>query len=299
MTSALPAQRVEMIPIERITILNPRVRSQKNFKEIVDNIAQLGLKKPITVTRRAEAGGPFYDLVCGQGRLEAYKILGQGEVPALVVTADPEDCLVASLVENCARRHHRAIDLLHDIHGMRERGYSLSEIARKTGLSLEYVSGVARLFEKGEQRLLQSVENGTIPVSVAVEIAEADDHEVQAALSNAYERGLLKGRKLLAAKKLVDIRRRRGKEFSKNSNNKHRERVSAEVLVKAYQESADRKRAMIRRNESTRTRLLIITEALRRLSRDEQFLAILEDENLATMPENIAARLRSNLDLQR
>lgn len=298
MTSALPAQRVEMIPIERITILNPRVRSQKNFKEIVDNIAQLGLKKPITVTRRAEAGGPFYDLVCGQGRLEAYKILGQAEVPALVVTADPEDCLVASLVENCARRHHRAIDLLHDIHGMRERGYSLSEIARKTGLSLEYVSGVARLFEKGEQRLLQSVENGTIPVSVAVEIAEADDHEVQTALSNAYERGLLKGRKLLAAKKLVDIRRRRGKEFSKNSNNKHRERVSAEVLVKAYQESADRKRAMIRRNESTRTRLLVITEALRRLSRDEQFLAILEDENLATMPENIAARLRSNMDLQ-
>jgi len=298
-TSALPAQRVEMIPIERITILNPRVRSQKNFKEIVDNIAQLGLKKPITVTRRAEAGGPFYDLVCGQGRLEAYKILGQAEVPALVVTADPEDCLVASLVENCARRHHRAIDLLHDIHGMRERGYSLSEIARKTGLSLEYVSGVARLFEKGEQRLLQSVENGTIPVSVAVEIAEADDHEVQAALSNAYERGLLKGRKLLAAKKLVDIRRRRGKEFSKNSNNKHRERVSAEVLVKAYQESADRKRVMIRRNESTRTRLLVITEALRRLSRDEQFLAILEDENLATMPENIAARLRSNMDLQR
>ena len=299
MTSALPAQRVEMIPIERITILTPRVRSQKNFKEIVDNIAQLGLKKPITVTRRAEAGGPFYDLVCGQGRLEAYKILGQAEVPALVVTADPEDCLVASLVENCARRHHRAIDLLHDIHGMRERGYSLSEIARKTGLSLEYVSGVARLFEKGEQRLLQSVENGTIPVSVAVEIAEADDHEVQAALSNAYERGLLKGRKLLAAKKLVETRRRRGKEFSKNSNNKHRERVSAEALVKAYQESADRKRAMIRRNESTRTRLLVITEALRRLSRDEQFLAILEDENLATMPENIAARLRSNLDLQR
>ena len=299
MTSALPAQRVEMIPIERITILNPRVRSQKNFKEIVDNIAQLGLKKPITVTRRAEAGGPFYDLVCGQGRLEAYKILGQAEVPALVVTADPEDCLVASLVENCARRHHRAIDLLHDIHGMRERGYSLSEIARKTGLSLEYVSGVARLFEKGEERLLQSVENGTIPVSVAVEIAEADDHEVQAALSNAYERGLLKGRKLLAAKKLVETRRRRGKEFSKNSNNKHRERVSAEALVKAYQESADRKRAMIRRNESTRTRLLVITEALRRLSRDEQFLAILEDENLATMPENIAARLRSNMDLQR
>ena len=123
--SALPAQRVEMIPIDRITVVNPRVRNKRNFKEIVDNIAKIGLKKPITVTRRAEAGGPFYDLVCGQGRLEAYIELGQSEVPALVVSADPEDSLIASLVENCARRQHRAIDLLQDIRGMEERGYSL------------------------------------------------------------------------------------------------------------------------------------------------------------------------------
>ncbi len=70
--SALPAQRVEMIPVELITVVNSRVRNPKSIREIVANIAQLGLKKPITVTRRAEAGGPFYDLVCGQGRLEAY-----------------------------------------------------------------------------------------------------------------------------------------------------------------------------------------------------------------------------------
>lgn len=69
-----------------------------------------------------EAEGLFYDLVCGQGRLEALRALGQTEVPALVVLADPEDCLVASLVENCARRQHRAIDLLQDIRGMQERG---------------------------------------------------------------------------------------------------------------------------------------------------------------------------------
>lgn len=289
--SALPAQRVEMIPIARITIVNPRIRNKRTFKEIVDNIAQVGLKKPITVTRRAEADGPFYDLVCGQGRLEAYMALDQHDVPALVVAADPEDCLVASLVENCARRQHRAIDLLQDIRGMQERGYSTQEIARKTGLSLEYVHGVARLIERGEQRLLRSVESGIIPVSVAVEIAEADDHDVQAALSSAYERGLLKGRKLLAAKKVIETRRRRGKGLAL-SGQKTRPRLSADALVKAYQEDTDRKRAMIRRTEATRNRLLFITEALRRLSRDERFLALLEDEDLATMPENIASRLR-------
>jgi ParB family chromosome partitioning protein len=291
-SSALPAQRVEMIPIDRITIVNPRIRNKRTFKEIVDNIAQLGLKKPITVTRRAEAGGPFYDLVCGQGRLEAFLELGQKEVPALVVPADPEDCLIASLVENCARRQHKALDLLQDIRGMQERGYSSPQIARKTGLSVEYVYGVGRLIEKGEQRLLRSVQSGTIPVSVAVEIAEAEDHDVQAALSTAYERGLLKGRKLLAAKKLIELRRRRGKGLA-GGDGKQRKRVSAEVLVKAYQEETDRKRAMIRRTDATCNRLLFITEAMRRLARDESFLALLEDEGLDTMPENIAARLRS------
>ena len=42
------------------------------------NIAELGLKRPITVTRRDVAEGIRYELVCGQGRLEAYQALGQG-----------------------------------------------------------------------------------------------------------------------------------------------------------------------------------------------------------------------------
>lgn len=293
MTAARPAQRVEMIPIDQITIVNPRVRNKRVFKEIVDNIAQLGLKRPITVTRRAEAGGPFYDLVCGQGRLEAYRALGQSEVPALVVGADPEDCLVASLVENCARRQHQALDLLQDIGGMRKRGYSSPEIARKTGLSLEYVNGVAHLLETGEQRLLRSVESGIIPVSVAVQIAEADDQDVQAALQAAYEKGLLKGRKLVAAKRVVERRRRRGKGLAATGN-KHGTRLSADALLRAYQEDTDRKRIMIRRTAATRNRLVFITEALRQLSSDERFLALIEDEGLATMPENVAERIHQS-----
>lgn len=290
MSRARPAQRVELIPIDRIDVVNPRIRNAKIFQEIIDNIAKVGLKRPITVTRRAQADGPYYDLVCGQGRLEAYKALGQTEVPALVVTADPEDCLVASLVENCARRKHHALDLLQDIAGMRKRGYSAAEIARRTGLTSEYVYGVSRLLEKGEQRLVQSVESGTLPLSVAIEIAEVPDHQVQMALSNAYESGLLKGRKLLAARKLIEARRRRGKGLDWRQE-KSSTPVSADTLVKAYQEETDRKRVIIRRTEITRNRLIFITEALRRLRQDDQFTALLEDEDLATIPQPIAERL--------
>ena len=51
MTSEIPV--VEMIPLDRIEIVNPRVRNAKVFREIVDNIAKVGLKRPITVAMQA------------------------------------------------------------------------------------------------------------------------------------------------------------------------------------------------------------------------------------------------------
>lgn len=288
------APLVEMIPVECITVINPRVRNKKIFKEIISNIAELGLKKPITVTRRNEADGPRYDLVCGQGRLEAYQALGQREIPALVVEADAEDCLVMSLVENFARRQHRAIDLLRDIEGLKQRGYNESAIARKTGLTIEYVRGVLRLLQKGEHRLLRAVEAGQIPVSIAVEIASANDEETQAVLQHAYENKLLRGHKLIAAKRLIEQRRRRGKGLQINGKQagKPRERtLSSNALIRAYREDVDRKRLLIRKAETTRSRLVFVTEALRKLLVDDNFVTLLRAEGFPSLPQNLAARL--------
>lgn len=286
---ALPAQRVEMIPINRITIVNPRLRNKKVFKSIVENISDIGLKRPITVTRRQGDDGPLYDLVCGQGRLEAFRLLEQNEVPALIVTADPEDCLVASLVENCARRQHQAVDLLQDVTGMRQRGYSDSDIAAKTGLSAAYITAVARLLERGERRLVKAVEAGYLPISVALEICEADDQGVQAALHKAYEAKLLRGRDLIAARRLVEVRKRSGK--ARYSQKSDKAAMTPESLVKAFKEDTERKRMMIKRTEATRNRLVFVVEALSQLSHDETFGALLEDEGLATLPSSLAERI--------
>ncbi len=286
-TSAIPS--VQLIPVDRITVVNPRERNRRIFREIVANIEQLGLKKPITVSRRDHPDGPQYDLVCGQGRLEAYLALGQREIPALVVNADAEDCLVMSLVENCARRQHRAIDLLHDIEGLKRRGYKESEIARKTDLSLEYVRGVIRLLEQGEHRLLRAVESGQIPVSVAVEIAEADDAGIQRALQQAYEKRTLRGRKLLIARRIVEQRRQRGK--GRTPAPKRNNILSADALLRAYREDTDKKRLLIRKGEATRDRLIFVTEAMRKLLADENLVTLLRAEGLDTLPRNLADRL--------
>ena len=135
------SQEIRMIPIERITVLNPRERNKRVFGDIVTNIAHLGLKRPITVTRRDKGeSSEHYDLVCGQGRLEAYRALGQAEIPAMVIDASEEDCLVMSLVENLARRQHRQIELVQEIGNLRRRGYTARVKSRARPISMRSMS---------------------------------------------------------------------------------------------------------------------------------------------------------------
>ena len=150
---------------------------------------------------------------------------------------------------------------------------------------------VVRLLEKGEQRLLRAVESGQIPFSVALEIAEADDKGVQAALQSAYEKNLLRGRKLLMAKRLVESRRHLGKTLKINRNSRRVAPMSSDALVRAYQEDADRKRVMIRRAEAAKGRLMFVTEALKRLLADDAFRKTLQEEGLIDLPAPLVDRI--------
>ena len=136
---------IHMIPIDQITVLNPRQRGKKKFKQIVANIAQIGLKKPVTVALSQSGDGRTkYILVCGQGRLEAYRELGATEIPAIFTDAPKEDLLLMSLVENLARRQHPTVELVKEIGLQRDRGYSFADIAAKTGLQVSYVTGIVK-----------------------------------------------------------------------------------------------------------------------------------------------------------
>src|SRR5690349_20877583 len=93
--------KIQFVPIDQITVLNSRKRGRDKFKQIVANIASIGLKKPITVARREGKDGQVrFDLVCGEGRLIAFKALGQTEVPVVIVEGSKEDLMLTSLAEN-------------------------------------------------------------------------------------------------------------------------------------------------------------------------------------------------------
>jgi ParB family transcriptional regulator, chromosome partitioning protein len=112
MTVPSRPQTIEIIPLDAINVLNPRARNRRQHREIVENISLIGLKRPITVSRRQTENAVRYDLVCGEGRLEAFRMLGETEIPAVIIDVAEAESLVMSLVENIARRQQRPIDLM-------------------------------------------------------------------------------------------------------------------------------------------------------------------------------------------
>ncbi|TQF40077.1 plasmid stablization protein ParB [Bradyrhizobium sp. UNPF46] len=278
------------ISVADIRVINPRSRNKRIFGELVTSIAHLGLKKPITVSRR---NGHGFDLVCGQGRLEAFVALGQKEIPAIIVEASEEDCFVMSLVENLARRHHSPLELVSEIGNLKQRGYSTSQIAAKIDFSPEYVYAICSLLENGEQRLLAAVEKGIIPHTIAMEISKAKDGDVQKALAEAYEANAIPGNQVLAIRKIIEQRNLLGKARTTTGPRPQGKRVTSGALVRAFRKEADRQKMLVKKAGLAQGRLLFVVNALRMLMAETQFLKLLHMEELHTLPRPIAERVKS------
>jgi ParB family transcriptional regulator, chromosome partitioning protein len=283
-------KNIESIPIAEIRVVNPRSRNKIKFQLIVSSIEAVGLKRPITVSRRAlEPDGTRYDLVCGQGRMEAMTALGQTMIPALVTEASREERYLMSLVENIARRPPSNRDLVREVRSLLQRNYKTSEIARKLGMDRAYVNAVVHLISNGEESLIAAAEAGRLPISVAVMIAGGDDHEVQQALADAYEQGTLRGDKLSAVKRMITQRIAKQREMGKA--NLTQRALTGKALVREYQHKIREQKGLIKKANTTKDQLLLLTSAVRQLLSDEHFVTLLRAENLADLPEQLAERL--------
>lgn len=281
---------VTMIPVNEINVVNTRTRGKEKFKEIVASIARLGLKKPVTVTPAGgKHGNGKYDLVFGEGRLLAYRTLGHAMIPARIRNLSAEDVFLMSLVENMARRQARAPELMGEIAAMKERGYTVSQIAAKTDLTNKYVTGVLRLLSHGEHALITAVEKRRVPLCVAIEIATSDDKGVQKALHDAYEQNLLRGAKLMKVREFID--KRRAAMQGHKANEEDREAVSARKMLQAYREETARQQGVVKQAQTCQRNLLYVASALKRLVADDNFINLLRAESLDSMPQYLAERV--------
>lgn len=278
-------QALEDISISEIRIVNPRTRSKRRFQGIVNSIETIGLKRPITVTRRELAeDGTRYDLVCGQGRVEALLALGESVVPAAVIDVSREDQFLMSLIENIARRPPSNKELVREVKSLKARGYSIPEISTKLGNDPDYISAVVHLIERDGASLVAAVEAHRIPLSVAILISGADDPGVQSALSQAYESGELRGARFKEAKRII-LR------FSAERNGTEapasKVKLSGEELVKEYQRRTREQQILVKRAAQVRERLALLKSAMRTLLEDEHFVDLLRAEQLQDIPEQL------------
>jgi ParB family chromosome partitioning protein len=282
---------LQMIPIEQIHIVNPRHRDPKRFEVIVQNIKNVGLKVPIQVNRRlaSEQDTIKYDLICGQGRLEAFKALGHKEIPAIVVEISKEDLLVRSLVENIARRYPQPMDLIREIERLKALGNSVPQISKKLDVSDALVRGYLSLKNAGEERLLEAAVTGKIPIWIAVDIAKTDTLEMQRELLKAYEDKKLDYKSLKYVKGLIDNRRLIGKQRGGKTSGKAK--TSVESMVNSYRKESQRQKLMIKKAKVCDIKLGFIVTAFNKLLADENFRTLLRAEALATMPKYLSVKL--------
>lgn len=229
--------------------------------------------------------GTQYDLVCGQGRIEAFLALGQVVIPANIIEASREDQFLMSLIENIARRPPSNRDLLREVINLKERGYGFREIAAKLGRDAEYVSAINHLIEHDEAFLVEAVEANRLPISIAVLISSADDPEVQSGLSQAYESGALRGARFKEAKRI--IARYRAKRLQTGQPGP-KNKLTGDALVREYQQRTKEQQALVRRAALTKEKLVLLKSAIRTLLGDEHFVTLLRAEQLQDMPEQLA-----------
>lgn len=140
---------------------NP-AQPRKNFvsgelDELAESIREHGILQPLSV-RRATGG---YELVSGERRLRAAKLVGLREVPCIIVDVDERESSLLALVENLQRKD---LDFLEEAEALARliATYHLSqeEAAKKIGKSQSAVANKLRLLKLSPEALELLRKNG-------------------------------------------------------------------------------------------------------------------------------------------
>jgi ParB family chromosome partitioning protein len=272
-------REIRTIPISAITVVNSRARNKRKFKALVASVEHLGLKRPITVNVRN--GKTNYDLVCGEGRIEAFRALGRAEIPAILIDVAADDSFLMGLVENLARRQPSAIEVFSEVSRLAKRGYKISEIAAKVDLSPSYVRAVCHLVKHGDRHLLEALDHELIPPTIALEIAKAESGEAQKLLLEAYAQRPHTSEQIAALRRLAE--RLHVKAVLKGKKG----RATTSKLVRAYRSEIERQHLVAKKADLVHARLVFIAGALQKLLKERLFMRLLREESLHDIPPQL------------
>ncbi|OGH21840.1 MAG: hypothetical protein A3F31_04450 [Candidatus Levybacteria bacterium RIFCSPHIGHO2_12_FULL_38_12] len=123
--------------------LQPRgIITPDSLSDLVDSIREQGILEPLVVAK-TPAG---YQIIAGERRWRAAKILGLPKVPVVIKETTPQGMLEMSIVENVQREELNPIErALAYKRLIDEFGLGTNEVAKRVGKSAPTVSNTIRL----------------------------------------------------------------------------------------------------------------------------------------------------------
>ncbi|MBA8007479.1 ParB N-terminal domain-containing protein [Klebsiella grimontii] len=273
--------KIQMIKASSIKVVLPRSRNKFKHAEITESIDSSGIRKPVTV-RKIKDSKFDYALICGQGRLESISNLKEELIPAFVLDVDENTAHIMSLAENMARVLPRAGQQYLRIKEMKEQGLTNKEISVSTGLSVNWITSLTMLIDKGENKLLSAVESGKIPISLAVEIARVDYKDGQEVFIKAFDEGKIKHKDVGKIREILDLRNEglKGVINTSYKKDKNKKKLTSDELKRLFQENIKEHRSLINKANYLETNLLLVNEIFSDLLKEEEFKNIIQKENL-------------------
>jgi len=140
-----PERQLLSIPTNSIR-LNPnqprKLFDEESLGELAASIAEMGLIQPLVV-RRIDG---TYELVAGERRLRACRLLQMQEVPCIVERMSEDDSAIIALIENLQRKD---LHFLEEAESYRAliRSFALTQevLAQKLGKSQSFIANKLRL----------------------------------------------------------------------------------------------------------------------------------------------------------
>ena len=131
--------------------------SRQSLEELAGSIRANGLLSPIAVRRT----GDRYQLIAGERRLMAFRLLGESHIPAIIEQADDQRSAALAIVENLQRQQLNFYEEARAIATLMESGpLTQKQAAEQLGLSQPAVANKLRLLKLPEPVALMLIEAG-------------------------------------------------------------------------------------------------------------------------------------------
>ncbi len=281
---AMKNRRYLMIPIERVKVINPRIRDEEQFQMNVRSIENNGMVMPIRVNDKFLERTGFYELICGEGRLIAHQRLGKSQIMAEVVTCTRKEAYLQSLVENLARSRPGTMEFARELKQLNDEGWDFARIGKLCCRSPEYVRQYIGLVEKGEDRLIQGVEQGVFSISFAILVAQSDDANIQNVLMDAFDQGIVNCQNFARARRIIGARLERASQGN-GAGKRNRAGLTVTMLKKDISDLTKAKDSFVREAESKENRFLTLLTAINAIWCDEAFVKLVTEEQVKERPE--------------